>query len=207
MGKIFFSFGMMNHPSIFEFLLSSSQGHSDYWKPPLPLPKLTASPWSTLIMPINSLPPWPPQLPDDQLIHLQRLSTLYSLSHSFCHLPPNSPDPPTQTYAAPLSLFPSPFPRHLFENACELQTVYNALYARIALDWKFLDKVMEKVVEVDMFQAELWYGWKRIRDELVQVCQTLSFNPASYTVVRGKMEHEPRRREEGGWREFRGLGS
>lgn len=47
--------------------------------------------------------------------------------------------------------------------------MYNALYARVALDWGFLDRVMGGVAKVDSFQGELWRGWKKVREELVQV--------------------------------------
>lgn len=43
------------------------------------------------------------------------------------------------------------------------------MYARIALDWDFLDRVMGGVAKVDGFQGELWRGWKKVREELVQV--------------------------------------
>jgi len=118
-------------------------------------------------MPPRSLPTWPPSLTVEQLDYLLLLSTTYALSHGFTLLPPSSPTP---TFSAPLSLFPSPFPRTLYQLAKEIQPIYNALYARIALDWEFLDRVMGgSVSKVDSFQGELWRGWRRIREELVQV--------------------------------------
>jgi len=121
-------------------------------------------------MPPRSLPTWPPSLTVEQLDYLLLLSTTYALSHGFTLLPPSSPTPPTHTFSAPLSLFPSPFPRTLYQLAKEIQPIYNALYARIALDWEFLDRVMGgSVSKVDSFQGELWRGWRRIREELVQV--------------------------------------
>lgn len=118
----------------------------------------------------TSLPPWPPSLTQEQRDHLLSLSTTYALSHGFTLLPPNRTTPPTHTFAAPLSLFPSPFPRHLYELAKEIQPIYNALYARIAIDWEFLDRVMGgSVSRVDAFQGELWRGWRKVRNELVQV--------------------------------------
>jgi len=118
----------------------------------------------------STLPSWPPNLTIEQQTHLQELSTLHSLSHGFTLLPPNSRSPPTHTFSAPLSLFPTPFPRGLYELAKEIQPLYNALYARIALDWEFLDRVMGgSVAKVDSFQGELWRGWKGVREELVQV--------------------------------------
>lgn len=120
----------------------------------------------------RSLPTWPPTLTHEQYDYLLLLSTTYALSHGFTLLPPNPTTPQTHTFAAPLSLFPSPFPRHLYDLAKEIQPVYNALYARIALDWDFLDRVMGgSVSKVDSFQGELWRGWRRVRDELVQVCR------------------------------------
>jgi len=121
-------------------------------------------------MPPRSLPTWPPSLTVEQLDYLLLLSTTYALSHGFTLLPPSSPTPPTHTFSAPLSLVPSPFPRTLYQLAKEIQPIYNALYARIALDWEFLDRVMGgSVSKVDSFQGELWRGWRRIREELVQV--------------------------------------
>lgn len=45
---------------------------------------------------------------------------------------------------APVTLFPSPFPKACFEEAKSLQTVYNQLYAAITCDEKWLGKIMEE---------------------------------------------------------------
>ncbi|WVQ83241.1 glutathione synthetase [Cryptococcus sp. DSM 104549] len=117
----------------------------------------------------TTLPPWPPALSDTQLEALTLLASTYALSHGFTLLPPAPTTPPTATISAPLSLLPTPFPRALYDLAVSLQPVYNALYARIALDWAFLDRVMGgSVSKVDEFQGELWRGWKQVREELVQ---------------------------------------
>ncbi|KAK4686189.1 glutathione synthase, partial [Tremellales sp. Uapishka_1] len=121
---------------------------------------------------MSSLPSWPPALTAEQKAHLLLLSSTYALSHGFTLLPPQSTQPPTHSIAAPLSLLPTPFPRTLYELAKEIQPIYNALYARIALDWNFLDRVMGgSVSKVDTFQGELWRGWKMVREELVQPLQ------------------------------------
>lgn len=117
-----------------------------------------------------SLPSWPPIVSPEQQEYLTLLATTYALSHGLTYLPPKPTFPPTTTISAPLSLFPTPFPRHLFELVRSIQPVYNALYARIALDWAFLDRVMGgSVAKVDDFQGELWRGWKSVREDLVQV--------------------------------------
>lgn len=45
---------------------------------------------------------------------------------------------------APVTLFPSPFPKSCFEEAKALQKVYNELYANITCDAAWLAKVMEE---------------------------------------------------------------
>ena len=45
--------------------------------------------------------------------------------------------------------------------------MYNVLYSRVAMDEKFLDKVMgevEGVGKVDEFVGQLWRGWKQVRE-------------------------------------------
>ena len=45
---------------------------------------------------------------------------------------------------APVTLFPSPFPRACFDEARALQTVYNHLYAMITCNEEWLGKIMEE---------------------------------------------------------------
>lgn len=45
---------------------------------------------------------------------------------------------------APVTLFPSLFPRACFEEAKALQTVYNQLYAAITCNEEWLGKIMEE---------------------------------------------------------------
>jgi glutathione synthase len=118
---------------------------------------------------------WPPVLSAVQLEDLTLQATTYAFSNGLLYLPPTQPQPPAPTTSihAPLSLFPSPIPRHLFHLAKRLQRTYNILYARIAMDEEFLDSVMgadQGVGRVDDFIGQLWSGWKGLRDEgLVQV--------------------------------------
>lgn len=119
---------------------------------------------------------WPPTLTETQLEELTVYATTYALSHGLLYLPPVRPLPkvPSAAIHAPLALFPSPFPRKLFEQAKKLQGIYNVLYSRIALDEEFLDDVMgaeNGVGKVDDFTGQLWRGWKALRDEGIdQVC-------------------------------------
>jgi glutathione synthase len=45
---------------------------------------------------------------------------------------------------APVTLFPSPFPKNSFEQAQSLQQTYNELYARIACDAEWLEEIMKE---------------------------------------------------------------
>lgn len=123
---------------------------------------------------------WPPALSNVQLEALTLYATTYALSHGLLYLPQaeHQPTVPSAAIHAPVSLFPSPVPRALFEHGRRIQRIYNILYARIAMDDDFLDEIMgaEKGVgKVDDFIGQLWTGWKRLRDAgLVQVRRSLN---------------------------------
>ena len=140
--------------------------------------QLEASTMST-----SCLPQWPPVLSQDELHALTVQAATYALSHGLLYLPRSIPPtaPPTTTGStsttvaaptsavhAPVSLFPSPFPRSLFHLAQRLQRTYNVLYARIAMDEAFLDEIIGAVMTED-FVVRLWKIWKGLREGLVQV--------------------------------------
>lgn len=86
---------------------------------------------------------------------------------------------------APVTLFPSPFPRNCFEEAQALQTTYNQLYAAITNDEEWLGKIIEEygnalyklqsaqinqlvhnsLVDVDDFVAKLWETHLAVKKE------------------------------------------
>ena len=124
---------------------------------------------------------WPPPLSPVQLEALAIHATTYAISHGLLYLPPAQRQPitPSSAIHAPVSLFPSPFPRKLFELALRLQKIFNVLYARIAMDDDFLDQIMgveTGVGKVDDFIGQLWTGWKQLRDEGVVQVRTLFFH-------------------------------
>lgn len=123
----------------------------------------------------NPLVQWPPELTEAQVASLTLLATTYALSHGLVYLPVAEKQPPAPTSAihAPLALLPSPIPRKQFDNARLLQRTYNVLYARVACDVEFLDRIMgavEGVGKADEFTGNLWTRWKKARDAgVVQV--------------------------------------
>ncbi|EGO23546.1 hypothetical protein SERLADRAFT_408898 [Serpula lacrymans var. lacrymans S7.9] len=113
---------------------------------------------------------------DTHIDTLTHLATTYALSHGLLYLPSDTqPQDPCSAIHAPLSLIPSPVPRASFTLAKRLQHIYNDIYARIAMDEAFLDRVMgavEGVGKADEFVGTLWRGWKEVREEgLVQTLQ------------------------------------
>ena len=122
------------------------------------------------------LPKCPTTLPVEQLNYLTHQATTYALAHGLLYLPPTNDHPlppiPASGMHAPFALFPTPFPKALFERAQRLQHISNVLYARIASDDAFLDKILSAdtaVGRVDEFVGSLWRIWKDLRDRLPQV--------------------------------------
>jgi len=134
------------------------------------------------------LPKWPPTLPIEQIDYLTLQATTYALACGLLYLPPTNGQPlppiPASAIHAPFALFPTPFPRALFERAQRLQHIYNVLYARVASDDAFLDDILgadTAVGRVDQFVGSLWRIWKDLRDNrLPQVSTLTSGSSAPY---------------------------
>ncbi|KZV97283.1 glutathione synthase [Exidia glandulosa HHB12029] len=114
-----------------------------------------------------SLPAWPPQLTDDQRQALTAEATNYALAKGLLFAGADQEPPLATAHHSPFSLFPSPFPRRLFEQAKTLQSTYNILYARVATDYDFLERVLgeQGVSRADPFVRRLWKMYKDCRDE------------------------------------------
>ncbi|GJN92840.1 hypothetical protein Rhopal_005878-T1 [Rhodotorula paludigena] len=130
---------------------------------------------------------WPLQLvqQDEQLV--LDLASDYALGNGLVLRPlPSSPGAaPSLTSAihAPYSLYPSAFPRHLFEQARELQPAYNELYARVTADDRFLDRVVGGAVsKVDEFQGRLYEIYKQVQAEGIKQPLSLGLFRSDYLV-------------------------
>lgn len=72
----------------------------------------------------------------------------WSIAHGLAVRPPpavveNNPQG-ILAMSAPVTLFPSPFPRNCFEDAVAIQTTYNQLYASISNDEEFLGGLVKE---------------------------------------------------------------
>ncbi|CAO1624172.1 unnamed protein product [Parajaminaea phylloscopi] len=114
----------------------------------------------------SPLPHWPPKLTEAQAAALAAQATDFALAHGIVYRPTGQPPPSTHAHHAPISLLPSPFPRSAFTGALELQPILNELYAAVALDDAFLERVVGgNVAQVDEFQRGLWEVYKSVREQ------------------------------------------
>jgi glutathione synthase len=93
---------------------------------------------------------YPPEQTSDEIEHLVSLIKDWTIAHGLAVRPPptivrQEADPHgILATTAPVTLFPSPFPRVCFDQAQSIQEAYNELYAAIAQDEDFLKSIVEE---------------------------------------------------------------
>jgi len=92
------------------------------------------------------LPSYPPSLSPEPLSFLLSSLTDYCLSHGIAVRPLQASEGNHLANHAPVTLFPSLFPRQAWEAALEVQTSYNLLYAKISNDVEWLGRIMDELV-------------------------------------------------------------
>ncbi|KAH7098783.1 glutathione synthase [Auriculariales sp. MPI-PUGE-AT-0066] len=112
-----------------------------------------------------TLPPWPPQVTQQARDALLTQATNYALANGILFAGAEQPEPLAHGYHVPFALFPSPFPRRLFNQAKELQSLYHELYARVASDYAFLDQVVNEIGDADPFVKRLWGIFQQCHEE------------------------------------------
>lgn len=95
---------------------------------------------------------YPPHATEDQLEYLAQTVKDWTIFNGLIVRPNPSfvsdEHNPNHVLAtnAPVTLYPSPFPRKRFQQAQSLQKVYNELYATIASDESWLSEIMKEYV-------------------------------------------------------------
>ena len=95
-------------------------------------------------------PDYPPKISSEQSQYLLSNLKDWSIAHGLAVRPsaafvPQISDPAgSLAVTAPVTLFPSPFPRSCFEEAKGIQKAYNELYAAISQDESWLRVVIEE---------------------------------------------------------------
>ncbi|RMZ80554.1 hypothetical protein DV737_g2930, partial [Chaetothyriales sp. CBS 132003] len=105
---------------------------------------------------------YPPEISSEQLEYLTAYVKNWTILHGLSVRP--SPSLVSEhinplnvlATSAPVTLFPSPFPRNSFEQAQGLQKLYNELYVSIASNEAWLEAILKELIEVDDFLAQLW---------------------------------------------------
>lgn len=93
---------------------------------------------------------YPPPLSPSQQDYLVSIVKGWAARHGLAVKPPQSliseeADPHgVLTTNAPVTLFPSPFPRICYDTAVSVQTTYNELYAAISRNESWLGKIIEE---------------------------------------------------------------
>lgn len=93
---------------------------------------------------------YPPQLQPSEQEHLVDTIKDWSIGNGLAIRPPptviaSEADPQgIAAVSAPVTVFPSPFPRVCFEQGKTAQTSYNELYAAVSQDEKFIQKTVEE---------------------------------------------------------------
>jgi glutathione synthase len=129
-----------------------------------------------LVLMADILPSYPPSLPPKALHYLLTSLTDYCLSHGVTVRSSQLSEGNHLASHAPVTLFPSLFPRTAWEQAIQVQTTYNILYAKIANDEDWLGEIMDewtlprklsncRLVEVDDFVRQLWELYNEVKRE------------------------------------------
>ncbi|DAA77144.1 TPA_exp: Glutathione synthetase (GSH-S) [Trichophyton benhamiae CBS 112371] len=114
---------------------------------------------------------YPPELSSEQKQHLVATIRDWCIHHGLAVRPPpafvqGTSDPQgVLATNAPVTLFPSLFPRSCYEAAVSVQETYNQLYASITTDTDWLGEIIEDLVEVDDFVAGLWKVHLAVKNE------------------------------------------
>ena len=93
---------------------------------------------------------YPPTLSKEELDHILTTIKDWSIARGLAVRPspgfvPKDSDPENVlAVTAPVTLFPSILPKPCFEEALQVQTAYNELYALISRDEKWLGHIMDE---------------------------------------------------------------
>lgn len=92
---------------------------------------------------------------------------------------------------APVTLFPSPFPRLCFEQAQAVQKAYNELYAAVSRDEVFLSDIVKQVIGRDDFVRNLWEIHLKVKQEGYTQPLSLGLFRSDYMVHRDDSTRPP----------------
>lgn len=108
--------------------------------------------------------PIPLDLPKEELEELVDKAKDWALMNGMCLRSKTNFDRDVLQFA-PFALFPSPFPREEFYNACDIQIILNTLIHKVAYDYDFLKDTLQETIKVDDFTKNLFNIYEIIHKE------------------------------------------
>lgn len=97
-----------------------------------------------------------PQLDDSQLAKLIHEISQYGLSKGLLMYPP-APYHDYQPVLAPVTIFPTPFPKKMYEKSLMIQKSYNKLYSKVVSEKEWLISIIKQLAIHDKtFTGVLW---------------------------------------------------
>lgn len=137
---------------------------------------------------------YPPTLNSEEEQYLLATVKDWSIAHGLAVRPApsfvqSSQDPSgVLATTAPVTLFPSLFPRSCFESGLAIQTAYNELYSAIARDEEWLQSIVEELLDVDDFVAKLWRTHLHVKKDGYVQKLSLGLFRSDYMVHQEKSE-------------------
>jgi glutathione synthetase len=142
----------------------------------------------------SSAPEYPPALSKEEEQYLLSNLKDWSIAHGLAVRPAPSFVQPSQdpsgvlATTAPVTLFPSLFPRSCFKDGLAIQQSYNELYSAIARDEKWLQAIVEELVDIDEFTGKLWQTHLAVKKEGYIQDLSLGLFRSDYMVHQDPME-------------------
>ncbi|RIA86206.1 glutathione synthase [Glomus cerebriforme] len=127
-------------------------------------------------------PEYPPNISDENLQTLKNLAIDWSLSHGLVIRPPTNLSNNSFVMHAPVSLFPSPFPRKTYDEAIELQPAFNLLFHRLSQDFEFITHAIKEITGVDDFVDNLYKIYLKVKEEGIVQPISLGLHRSDYLL-------------------------
>lgn len=121
-----------------------------------------------------------PLLSKERMNELVHQITQFGLANGLIMYPP-APYLESQPVLAPVTLFPTPFPRGQFEKSLQIQKIYNKLYANIVSEQKWLKDVITQLSPHDAeFTGRLWNSYLKAQSNGIFQNVSLALTRSDY---------------------------
>lgn len=140
---------------------------------------------------------YPPEISKEEEHYLLSNLKDWSIAHGLAVRPAPSFVQPSQdpsgvlASTAPVTLFPSLFPKSCFEEGLAIQKAYNELYSAIARDEAWLQSIVEELVDIDDFVAKLWQTHLAVKKEGYVQDLSLGLFRSDYMVHKDPTHSDP----------------